>query len=119
MRTKLYISILAVALMFSGCSEDFLETEPSEFVSKDQIDEAAADRPIVAAGTLNGLYSLLYTVESGGTTGHDDYGHKGYDVYSDMLTGDMILAGYTYGWYQDIVEYQSTTDYTFTDNYQV
>lgn len=119
MKTKIYTTILVSALILSGCSKEFLETEPTQMVSKDQIDEAAEDRPIVAAGTLAGLYSLMYTAFSGGTSGHDDYGHKGNDVFSDMLTGDMILAGYTYGWYQDIVEYLSTTDYTYQDNYQV
>lgn len=119
MRTKFYLSILAGALLFTGCSKEFLETEPTQFVSKDQIDEAAEKRPEVAAGTLAGLYSLMYTAFSGGTTGHDDFGHKGNDLYSDLLTGDMILGGYTYGWYQDIVEYQSTTDYTDLNNYQV
>lgn len=119
MRTKIYITLLFSALIFTGCSDDFLETTPTEFVSKDQIDEAAEKRPVVAAGTLAGLYSLMYTAESGGTTGHDDFGQKGNDLFSDLLTGDMILGGYTYGWYQDIVEYQSTSDYTYMDNYQV
>lgn len=120
MRTKFYIPILAGAMLFTtGCSDEFLETEPTQFVSKDQIDEAAEKRPEVAAGTLAGLYSLMYTAFSGGTTGHDDFGHKGNDLFTDLLTGDMILGGYTYGWYQDIVEYQSTVDYTDLNNYQV
>ena len=119
MRNKFYIVVLTAAILFTGCSKEFLETEPTQFVSKDQIDEAAEKRPEVAAGTLAGLYSLMYTAFSGGTTGHDDFGHKGNDLYSDLLTGDVILGGYTYGWYQDIVEYQSTTDYTDLNNYQV
>ena len=120
MRTKFYIPILAGAMLFTtGCSDEFLETEPTQFVSKDQIDEAAEKRPEVAAGTLAGLYSLMYTAFSGGTTGHDDYGHKGNDLFSDLMTGDVVLGGYTYGWYQDIVEYQSTVDYTDLNNYQV
>lgn len=117
MRTKLYIPILAGALMLTGCSKDFLEKEPAEFATKDQIDEASEDRPQIQAGTLAGLYSLMYTAGAGGTDlSHTDFGHKGTDVYSDMLSGDMVLAGYTYGWYQDIVEYQATTDYTYTNN---
>ena len=118
-KIKIYIPILAGALILGGCSKEFLEADPSEFVSKEQIDEAAEDRPVVAAGTLAGLYSLMYTAFSGGTTGHDDFGHKGNDIYSDMLTGDMVLGAYIYGWYRDIVEYQSTTDFTYQDNYQI
>src|SRR5690554_6194552 len=119
MKKRFFIPVLAASILMVGCSKDFLEAEPSRFVSKEQIDEAAEDRPNVAAGTLNGLYSLMYTVYSGGTTGHDDFGHKGYDIYADILTGDMVLGGYNYGWYQDIAEFTTTTDYTYLDNYQV
>ncbi|MGA9326217.1 MAG: RagB/SusD family nutrient uptake outer membrane protein, partial [Salegentibacter sp.] len=104
MKTKFYIPILAGTLMFSGCSKDFLQKEPTEFATKQQIDEASKKRPEIQAGTLRGLYSLMYTAFSGGTTNHTDFGHKGNDVFSDMISGDMILAGYTYGWYQDVVE---------------
>lgn len=119
MKKRFYIPVLAVSLLMGSCSKDFLDAEPSEFVSKDQIDGAAENRPGVAAGTLNGLYSLMYSMYSGGTTGHDDYGHKGYDLYADLLSGDMVLSGYTYGWYKDIAEYTSTKDYTYQDNYQI
>lgn len=115
---KIYIPILAGTLMFTGCSKDFLKTEPTEFATKQQIDKASEKRPEIQAGTLRGLYSLMYTAFSGGTDNHTDFGHKGNDVFSDMLSGDMVLAGYTYGWYQDIVEYQATTDYTYNANYQ-
>ena len=111
--------MLAGALTLTGCSEEFLETEPTEFASAEQIAEASEVNPGLQNANIAGLYSTMYLTGTGGTTGHDDFGQKGYDIYSDMLTGDMILAGYTYGWYQDIVEYQSTTDFTVQDNYQV
>src|SRR5690606_22597958 len=119
MKTKFYTTILAGALALTSCSKDFLETEPTQFVSADQIREASEKNPGLQEANVSGLYSTLFEMYSGGTTGHDDFGHKGYDIYSDMLTGDMILAGYTYGWFRTIVEYQTTTDYTFQDNYQV
>lgn len=119
MRTKFFIPILAGALTLTGCSEEFLETEPTQFISADQVAEASELNPGLQNANIAGLYSTMYLTGTGGTSGHDDFGQKGYDIYSDMLSGDMVLAGYTYGWYQDIVEYQSTTDFTYTDNYQV
>lgn len=119
MKTKFFIPILAGALTLTGCSEDFLETEPTQFVSSDQVAEASVLNPSLQNANISGLYSTMYLTGTGGTDGHDDFGQKGYDIYSDMLSGDMVLAGYTYGWYQDIVEYQSTMDYTYGDNYQV
>ncbi len=111
--------MLAATLGLTGCSEEFLEAEPTQLVSSEQIAEASELNPSLQNANIAGLYSTMYLTGTGGTSGHDDYGQKGYDVYSDMLSGDMILAGYTYGWYQDIVEYQSTQDFTYLDNYQV
>jgi hypothetical protein len=53
----------------------------------------------------------MYT-SSGGTTDHDDFGQKGYDIYTDMLCSDMVLAGLNYGWYSRMVDYQATVDFT-------
>ncbi len=119
MKTKFFIPILAGALTLTGCSKDFLETEPTQFVSSDQVAEASELNPSLQNANIAGLYSTMYLTGTGGTTGHDDFGQKGYDIFSDMLSGDMVLAGYTYGWYQDIVEYQATTNFTNTANYQV
>lgn len=119
MKNKIYISLLAGALTLTGCSEEFLETETTQYASGEQIIEGLEKDPSLQAASLRGLYSTMVAMESGGTTGHDDFGHKGYDIYGDMLTGDMVLAAYGYGWYRTIVEYQTTTDFTNQDNYQV
>lgn len=105
--------------MLTGCSKDFLETQPTEFASADQIKQASEKNPGLQTANIAGLYTTMYQTGTGGTTGHDDFGQKGYDIFSDMLTSDMILAGYTYGWYMSIVEYQTTKDYTDQNNYQV
>ncbi len=119
MKNKLILMLFAGTLALGGCSEDFLETEPTQFASADQISEASELNPSLQNANVAGLYTTMIVAESGGTTGHDDFGQKGYDIFSDMLSGDMVLAGYTYGWYQDIVEYQTTIDFTDQNNYQV
>src|SRR5690606_38046273 len=62
-------------------------------------------------GFMAGLYSKMYEVGSGGTTGHDDFGQKGYDIYMDMLAGDMVLGGDNYGWYLDVANLTSPLNY--------
>lgn len=119
MKKRILIPMFASVLVLVGCSKDFLEAEPTQLVSSEQIQEATEKNPSLQIANIAGLYSTMYLTGTGGTGGHDDFGQKGYDIFSDMLTGDMVLAGYTYGWYQDIVEYLSTTDFTYTDNYQV
>lgn len=112
---------IAISLMFlAGCGKEYLEETPSEFLTQEQVGEAAAVNPAVIEGTISGIYSTMFETGSGGTTGHDDFGHKGYDIYGDMLSGDMALSVSTYGWYRaDITEFQATTDYTRTRNYIV
>jgi hypothetical protein len=109
--------VAALALTFS-CGEDYLEKVPSEFISTDQIADAASRNPDVIAGTMTGIYALQFDSGTGGTDNHDDYGQKGYDLYTDMLCGDVALTVSTYGWYRsDITEFQATQDFTRTRNY--
>jgi hypothetical protein len=59
----------------------------------------------------------MYTAGSGGTTDHDDFGQKGYDIIH-TLCSDMVLAGLNYGWYSRMVDYQATVDFTNISNYK-
>lgn len=121
MKNLLKITGIATLLLFGvSCSEEFLEQEPSEFLTTDQIADAADKNPAVVRGTLTGIYSLMVETRTGGTGGHDDFGHKGYDIFGDMLSGDMALSVSTYGWYRaSITEFGATQDFTELDNYQV
>ena len=60
--------------------------------------------PLVTASEENiieneDLFKILY--ESFGITGsrHYDFGQKGVDIFSDMISGDMALSASSYGWY--------------------
>lgn len=118
MKTIRYIGLALVTISMVSCSKEFLETEPTEFVSSSQLAEYSEDNPGLQAGNVAGLYALMYETGTGGSGGqHDDYGQKGYDVYMDILSGDMVLGGTNYGWYRDIARMQSTTDYTDLRNY--
>ncbi|MER3320166.1 MAG: RagB/SusD family nutrient uptake outer membrane protein [Allomuricauda sp.] len=116
--SNIKLSVIAALLLLASCGKDFLEEQPSEFLTQEQVGEAAAVNPAVIEGTISGIYSTMFATQSGGTTNHDDFGHKGYDIYGDMLSGDMALSVSTYGWYRaDITEFQSTLDFTRTRNY--
>ena len=116
--SNIKLSVIAALLLLAGCGEDFLDEQPSEFLTQEQVGEAAAVNPAVIEGTISGIYSTMFATQSGGTTNHDDFGHKGYDIYGDMLSGDMALSVSTYGWYRaDITEFQATQDFTRTRNY--
>ncbi|WP_428224560.1 RagB/SusD family nutrient uptake outer membrane protein [Flavobacterium sp.] len=103
-------------LTLVGCSQDYLDTKPSEFVTPEQVSEVAAYDPSVFDGFLNGIYATMYKDGVGGTEDHDDFGQKGIDIYSDMLSGDMALSRSTYGWYRNLTQLTATEDFTRAEN---
>lgn len=118
MKTK-YILPLAIAglALLTGCGKDFLNTQPTQFTTPEQLAGAAAQDPKLLSGNIAGLYTTMFTAGVGGTTGHDDFGQKGIDIYTDMLESDMVLGALNYGWYAPLARYQATVDFTRNEAY--
>ncbi|EDP71036.1 putative outer membrane protein probably involved in nutrient binding [Flavobacteriales bacterium ALC-1] len=116
-----FMMVTAIMSVAYSCEEDFINTEPQGgLITLDQLADAAAVNPEIVAGTMDGVYTTTFTVGTGGTGGHDDFGHKAYDIFGDMLSGDVALSLSTFGWYRaSITELQATQDFTFADNFQV
>lgn len=104
-------------LFFVSCSKDFLDTEPTQYISGKQIQEASKLRPSLQAANIAGVYSFMYTPGAGGTTMHEDFGQRGIDIYTDMLCSDLTMPGNVYGWYIGLQQLTSTTDFTSNRNY--
>ena len=111
--------IAALSILLLGCGEDYLDVQPSQFLTQKQVADAADLNPDVLKGSMSGIYTLMFQTETGGTTNHDDFGQKGYDIASDFLSGDLALSKSTYGWYRTLNQFQVTQDFTFIFNYQV
>ena len=118
---KIYTIALGLLLLVNyGCSEEFLETEPTSDLTQDQIQEASENNPEVVAGSLAGIYTTMFETGTGGTDlDHNDFGQKGYDIFSDILSGDLALSKNTYNWYNGIAQFQSTVDFTDINNYKI
>ncbi len=118
MKNKFFIIFSAsLALMVMGCGKDFLDEKPSQFLSAEQIKIAAEKDPGLLNGNISGLYSTMYNTGTGGTTRDDDFGQKGIDIYSDMISSDMVLGAVIYGWYSPIARLQATEDFTRNEDY--
>ena len=115
--SKILFLTITVAAMASGCSKSFLETEPTEQLSSLQFAAASKQDPSLNVSTLRGLYTAMFTDGIGGTTGDDDFGQKGIDIYTDMLCSDMVLGGLNYGWYSNLTQYTATVNFTANENY--
>ena len=118
MKNFIYIYIIASLVLFS-CQDDFLESQPTEFISSDRFQSISDIDPTIQEASLRGIYSSMYQTGTGGTTGHDDFGQKGYDIFSDMLSSDMVLGAKIYGWYSGVSDLQVTVDFTSTRNYMI
>ncbi|WP_141103742.1 RagB/SusD family nutrient uptake outer membrane protein, partial [Cellulophaga lytica] len=111
--------ILSVVLTIVGCEDDFLDKTPTEFVSADDVAKTGEVYPEILEGTLRGVYAMMYTTGTGGTGSHEDFGQKGYDIFSDFLSGDLALTQNSYNRYSSFAQLLPTTDFTFTNgNYE-
>mgnify|MGYP001347087579 CR=1 FL=1 len=112
MNNKFILASLLITVGIGGCKKDFLEVEPTGFTTPEQLAGAAKQDPNLLNGNISGLYSTMFTTGVGGTTGHDDFGQKGIDIYTDMMQSDMVLAALNYGWYSTVARYLATNDFT-------
>lgn len=105
---KILLLSIALATLTVSCREEFLESAPTETVG---------DAPVQTK--LNGLYLMMINTGTGGTNlDHDDFGQKGYDIYSDLLSQDMALEATSYGWYVSIANLSGPADFTNLVNYK-
>ncbi|WP_166382644.1 RagB/SusD family nutrient uptake outer membrane protein [Polaribacter sp. 11A2H] len=116
MKTKYIKSLLAIAIvtLTTSCSSEFLEETPTQYISISDVGETGQIYPGVLAGTLSGLFNSMYTTGTGGTTDHADFGQKGYDIYTDFLSGDLALTRNTYNRYSNFAQLLITVDNTYT-----
>ncbi|GET22866.1 RagB/SusD family nutrient uptake outer membrane protein [Prolixibacter denitrificans] len=118
---RIYIISFIALLIFSvsGCKKSFLDVQPTQFLTAEQVAEAAKNNPDVIAGSMSGIYTLMFQTGTGGSNlNHDDFGQKGYDIYSDFLSSDLALSINTYNWYRALTELTVTVDYTTRGCYQ-
>lgn len=112
MKKLLYTALAVSTLSLVSCKDDFLESSPTQTVAKPTLDQK-----------VNGLYSMMIRMNTGhndvnyegASPDHADFGQKGYDIYMDMMCGDMALQGLTYNWYAAIASTDAQTN--TTNNY--
>ncbi len=97
-----YTALAALLGLFSGCSDNFFESESGDNITSGQMDN------VDPAAGLNGMYAYLYkfdTMGYGDEAQHYDYGFHHLVLASDLWGQDMVQYSSAYGWYY--------TDYQF------
>ncbi len=107
-----YIFMGTLTLGFvTSCSEDQLETSPTDRVSGSTM-EGSADAAMIA---MNGIYRSMYTAgwSTGGNT-HQCFGISAYNLMADVMGDDCIMNGMGSGWFWFDACYNVKTRYTST-----
>jgi tetratricopeptide (TPR) repeat protein len=92
MKTKYFIiALFTVTLTMVSCSESFLDQPPyGSVITQEQYEKLDG----ALEGSMRGIYSMMYAVSD-----HDLFGKRSLDLSTDMLSGDIALTAYSYGWY--------------------
>jgi hypothetical protein len=120
---KKILALLSIVTISLSCNEEFLEEFPTSYTTPEKLGEALEINPNVGSSGLLGIYESMFAVGTGYEndfpSGRNDYdfGHRGFDVFGDMLSGDLVLGGKNYGWLSDLSELTTTEDYTTNNNY--
>ena len=91
-KIRSFFIILVSALILVSCSEEYLNTEPTNAVAADAIFSSTQGVNVA----LNVIYRWFYWYHG---TGHDDFGYKALDLKNDLMGADMKVFSYGYGWF--------------------
>ena len=107
-----FLIALCISFLITSCSEDFLEKRPTSFISNEDLGETALINPDIVEGNLRGIYNQMVTAYIGGTGSQEDFGHKSFDLMSDLLSSDLAQVGASYNRFVNLANYIWTEDNT-------
>jgi hypothetical protein len=111
-KIKHIITIVIAGLILVSCNEDFLDQRPTSFLSNEDLAETALTNPSIAEGNLRGIYNQLVTAGIGGTSAQEDFGHKSFDMISDLLSSDLAQVGARFNRFVALANLLSASDQT-------
>src|SRR5687768_13769320 len=97
---KIYGLVLVISAL-AGCKKSYLETSPSNAVTREEI----LSTTTALAPALDGAYKALYAYGTNGATGHDNFGQKAVDIAVDLMGTDMVVHLQGYNWFNRDYQY--------------
>lgn len=108
-KNLVYSLVLAIVLGLSSCSEDFLQTVPTDAVSTD-IALGSTDNMMLA---INGIHRTLYAQNPDIVR---YYAGQQYMIpMADFAAGDALHSATGNGWFRGVAQWTSHTDATSND----
>lgn len=107
---KIYILLLTMSLIMTySCTEEFIETVPTDAIS----DGAAYADPANIALVLNGLHRQMFSAELTGSSGSRN-GESYFMPAFDFIAGEIIHTGPGFGWQKSEARWLTHTNQNFT-----
>lgn len=124
MNKILFAALASATLAFTSCADDFLDRQPQgSYVDNEQTASAKDWNPQVLLGNINACSSKLVMWAGGDDQSH--FGQKFLDMCGDIMTGDIVKASNSYGWFTpafvrtNSVISSDDNDYTWKYCYQL
>lgn len=114
-KIKFLLSIFILGLIVVSCNDDFLEKNPTSFINNEDFRNSSQINPELAESVLAGIYNQMITPGIGGSGGRqEDFGHKSFDLMSDLLSSDLAQVGARYNRFVGLANLQWTVDQSIT-----
>lgn len=96
---RIFVYLFGISILFVGCSEDYMDVQPTNVISKKTLDDYANASPEAIVDLtqpiVNGLYSTMTDYQGN----HDVFGQKAVDLWTDLNGVDMVQkAHHHFGW---------------------
>ncbi len=111
-KIKFLLRAILACIVITSCSEDFLDERPTNFISFEDYKESSIINPELAAAPLKGIYNQMVTAYIGGTESQEDFGHKSFDLMSDLLSSDLAQVTGAYNRFVPFANLAWTVDPT-------
>ncbi|MDE5638627.1 MAG: RagB/SusD family nutrient uptake outer membrane protein, partial [Odoribacter sp.] len=109
------IAVLLSSVLLFGCGKDYLDIEPSNYATGDQIEDIATSNPDalinVVEPLIQGIYNYLnqYNTQNSASTVHNDFGLMSIYHLGDVMNDDLAFEAAGSGWftYDYALDYRS------------
>lgn len=97
------LCVAALSVVGSSCAKDYLDKEPSAFVTLEQLARASRWSPDILLGQSAGVVKTIFATGQAGSP-ENDFGQKGSDIQMDLLSSDMEMLADTYGHFRTVAQ---------------
>lgn len=107
-KTSILSLLLVGTIGLSGCGKKFFELTPTGDFSNKQLQQASLWNTDILLGQIGGQTALMYKAGVGGTGGHQDFGQKTIDIFTDLMSADMEMYAVHYGHFGSLEDLTGT-----------